>query len=261
MNIHLENKSALVGGASTGLGLAVALALAECGARVCLVSHNEQKLQKALAQLPKNHGQEHRYLVADYKDFVNYQKLISDFFSKNTIDILVNNTQGPSAGNISQLGIEDYQEAFDLLFKVNCFTTLQALERMQQKAWGRIINLSSISVKEPMPNLVLSNTMRSAWQSWCKSLAEFYANKGITVNTILTGLFNTERITQLAENQAKQLNISFDEALQQSLSSIPIGRLGEPSEFGAVAAFLASEQASFLTGASIPLDGGSTKGK
>jgi len=260
MKIDLKNKKALVGGGSDGLGKASAIALSRCGAEVTLVSHNENKLKNALSLLDISHGQKHKYLVVDYNDFPSYQKIISSFLEKESIDILINNTQGPPAGNISEKNIEDYQAAFDLLFKVNCYHSLLAVKKMKNNGWGRIINFSSLAVKEPMENLVLSNTIRSAWQSWCKSLAEYYAPFGITVNTILTGLFDTERIKNLTETQAQQQGISFEKALENRVSAIPIQRLGNPKEYGNLVAFLASNEASYLTGTSIPLDGGATKG-
>ncbi len=256
MKVDLKGKQALVGGATSGLGKAVAVEFAKCGASVTLVLHSEDKLKELREELANDDGQKHDYLVADYADFDAYQKIIGEYFDSNEIDILLNNTQGPPSGNISDFDIDDYQEAFDLLFKVNCQTALLALPAMKRKRFGRIINASSFTVKEPSEDLVLSNTMRVAWLSWNKSLADFYAEDGITVNTIMTGNFDTQRITKLTEKISKQQNISPEEALQQRLEKIPAGRLGQPEEWAHLAAFLASEYASYLTGAAIPLDGG-----
>lgn len=260
MNIDLSHKRALVGGGSTGLGRAAALELALCGAEVTVVSHNEEKLQRVLSQLDHSKGQNHQYLLTDYTDFDRYQNEITKYFENHSVDILINNTQGPHLGGIADLKIDDYQKAFDLLFKVNCFTTLLALPNMVNNHWGRVINISSMTVKEPLKYLVLSNTIRSAWQNWCKELASSYAEKGITCNTILTGLFETDRIIHLNQEAAERQGLSIEEIMKQRAAAIPIGRLGRPEEYGTVVAFLASAQSSYLTGVSIPLDGGAMKG-
>ncbi|QCX54119.1 SDR family oxidoreductase [Elizabethkingia sp. JS20170427COW] len=259
MKIDLRYKRALVGGASSGLGKAIALELANCGAHVTLVSHHENKIAETLSQLSTEYKQEHSFLVVDYNDFESYKKIMANYLKHNPIDILVNNTQGPEAGSIYEKKIEDYQAAFDLLFKVNCFTSLEAIKGMAKRHWGRIINVSSMTVKEPNENLILSNTIRVAWQSWCKSLSDAYALKGITVNTILTGLFETDRIIKLTQIAADKQKISLENALMQRLADIPMKRLGKPEEYGYLAAFLASDQAAYLTGASIPLNGGMMK--
>lgn len=259
MKISLEGKKALVGGTTAGIGLAVAHQLAKCGASVTLVARNEDKLKDVVASLSTSGSQEHAYLVSDYSDYSAHKKIMKSFFEKNNVDILVNNTQGPEGGNLFQKEESDYQQAFELLFQTAVYTTNLALPYMQKEGLGRIINVSSMTVKEPQDNLVLSNTMRTALVSWAKSLSNAVAKDGITVNSVMTGFFDTDRLNQLMEGQAHKTGKTFDEVKKERMASIPAGRLGMPEEYGYLVAFLASEYASFLTGASLPLDGGIAK--
>lgn len=256
MDIKLLGKKALVGGSSSGIGRAIALQLAKCGVEVTLMSRTEDRLKNTLLELDTSYSQNHGYLVTDFNNYPQHKKNIANFFAHNVVDILVNNTNGPAAGDISSKQEADYQQAFDLLFQNAVYTTTLALPHMREQGFGRVINVSSMTVKEPQDNLVLSNTMRTALVSWSKSLSNAVAKDGITVNSILTGYFETDRLTSLMNMQAKNEGISFEQARQQKRNAVPIRRLGEPKEYGYLVAFLASEYASFLTGASIPLDGG-----
>lgn len=259
MKISLENKSALVGGSSGGIGKAIAQQLAASGASVTLMARNEAKLREVLKSLPASEGQAHDYLVVDFSDYVGFKERISAFFASHQVDILVNNTQGPSAGTTLEKKVTDYQEAFDLLFKTVVLTTELALPHMMGNRWGRIINVASISVKEPLSYLALSNSIRASLVTWAKSLATDVGDKGITVNSILTGYFDTERIAQLNAKKAEQLGISEDQVLSEMKSRVPLKRIGDPKEYGYLAAFLASGNAAFITGTQIPIDGGLLK--
>lgn len=259
MNISLENKKALVGGSSGGIGKAIAQQLAESGASVTVMARNEAKLKALISDLPINQGQKHSYLVVDFSDFEGYQKIITAYFENNSIDILVNNTQGPSAGNALEKKVPDYQQAFDLLFKTVVFTTELALHQMIKNKYGRIINVASVSVKEPLSYLALSNSIRAAVVTWAKSLATDVGQYQITVNNVLTGYFDTERIAQLNQSKAKQLSISEDEVRMDMESKVPVKRIGNPEEYGYLVAFLASEKAAYITGTNIPIDGGLLK--
>ena len=256
MKIDLKHKKALVGGSSGGIGMAIAKQLAESGASVTLMARSEDKLKKVVATLPIDQGQNHRYLVVDFTNFEGYKTLILNYFENNAIDILVNNTQGPSAGNALEKKVADYQEAFDLLFKTVVFTTELALKQMQKNKWGRIINVASVSVKEPLNYLALSNTIRAAVVTWAKSLATDVGSDQITVNSILTGYFDTDRIAQLNAKKAEQLGISQEEVLNEMETRVPLHRIGDPEEYGYLVAFLASDKASYITGTQIPIDGG-----
>lgn len=259
MKISLIGKKALVGGASGGIGKAIAIQLAESGASVTLMARNEQKLKTALQSLSISERQSHRYLVVDFSDYKGYKKIISAYFETNSVDILVNNTQGPAAGNTLEKQVNDYQVAFDLLFKTVVFTTELALRHMMQNRWGRIINVASVSVKEPLSYLALSNSIRASLVTWAKSLATDVGNKQITVNNILTGYFDTERIAQLNAKKAEQLGVSEDEVLADMQSKVPVKRIGDPEEYGYLVTFLASDKAAYITGTQIPIDGGLLK--
>ncbi|GHE30551.1 SDR family oxidoreductase [Sphingobacterium griseoflavum] len=258
MQISLKGKRALVGGSSSGIGKAIAIALAACGAEVVLMARNEDKLRAVLQELDVRNNQHHSYLLTDFNDYDRHKEKMTHFFANDRVDILINNTNGPSAGNLFSKEEGDYQKAFELLFQNAVFASSLAIPYMQDQKFGRIINVSSMTVKEPVDTLVLSNTMRSALASWSKSLAREVAKHNITVNSVLTGFFDTDRLNALMNVQAENQGISFAEVKKSRISSIPMRRLGRPEEYGNLVAFLASEQASFLTGAAIPLDGGAS---
>ena len=259
MQVSLEGKNALVGGSSRGIGRAVAVQLAASGARVTLMARSENLLRELAAELPADCGQQHAYLVVDFTDTEAYRKKITAYFNENHVDILVNNTQGPPAGNSLEIEEDAYQEAFDLLFKSVLINTRLALKHMIQQKWGRIINVASVSVKEPLPYLALSNTIRAAVVTWAKSLATDVGKYGITVNNILTGYFDTERIGQLNEKKAALEGIPVADVKAGMEARVPVGRIGRPEEYGYLVVFLASDKASYITGANLPIDGGLLK--
>ena len=259
MKIDLSAKKALIGGSSKGIGLGIAKQLAESGASVCLMARNETKLKEIVSKLPSSENQNHDYLVVDFSNFDGFKIIIEEYVDKNRIDILINNTQGPPAGNSLSKDIESYQEAFDLLFKSVVYTTSLIVPKMLKNKWGRIINVTSVSVKEPLNYLVLSNSIRSAVVAWAKSLSVDVGKDGVTVNSILTGYFDTERIKDLNKEKSKSLNISEDEVLEKMKSLVPINRLGKTEEYGYLVSFLSSDKAAYINGASIPIDGGLLK--
>ena len=259
MKINLKDKKALIGGSSKGLGYAVAKQLAVCGAKVTLVSRNEALLKKNIIELNKITDIEHNYLLVDYNHPEKYKQIIEGFFQKNRIDILVNNTQGPPAGDVFSVNENDYQKSFDLLFKNTINTTNSAIKGMKENNWGRIINMTSVSVKEPLAYLALSNTIRSAVTSWGKTLSIESGKHNITVNNILTGFFNTERLNQLNSEKAKKFNVSNEEVFDKMSEMVPLKRIGKPEEFGYLVAFLSSEYADYINGTNIPIDGGLLK--
>ena len=259
MKINLKNKRALIGGSSKGLGYAVAKQLATCGAEVTLVSRNESLLKKNIIELKELTECDHNYLVVDYNNSKDYKKIIDEFFKTNIIDILINNTQGPPAGDVLNVAESDYKQTFNLLFQNTVNTSMAAIKGMKENNWGRIINMTSVSVKEPLSYLALSNTIRSAVTSWGKTLSIESGKYNITVNNVLTGFFNTERLNQLNEEKAKKFNIKTNEVFEKMSEMVPLKRIGEPEEFAYLIAFLSSEYSSYINGVNIPIDGGLLK--
>lgn len=259
MEISLLGKKALVGGSSKGIGEAVARQLALSGASVTLMARNVERMRALVGELDRSQGQQHDWLQVDFNDFEATKGHISTYFKTHDVDILVNNTQGPPAGSALDQSIGAYQEAFDLLFKNAVYTTGLALGHMRKNQWGRIINIASVSVKEPLPYLALSNSIRSALVSWAKSLASDVAADGITVNNTLTGYFDTDRIAQLNVKKAQDLGVPPERVRSEMQAKVPAKRIGMPSEYGYLVAFLASDQAAYITGTNIPIDGGILK--
>ena len=256
MTIDLKGKHALVGGSSKGIGAAIAKQLAHSGARVTLAARSEEPMAAQCKKLQEETGLDHDYLRVDYTDKEGYFEQIREFMQRDPVDILVNNTQGPPAGTSLEKEAEDYQKAFDLLFQTVVHTTQCALPHMQSQKWGRILNVASVSVREPLGYLALSNSMRSALFSWAKTLASDVGPDQITVNSILTGYFDTERLASLNSAKARQMGIPIEKVTEELKSRVPLRRLGNPEEYGYLISFLASDQAAYLTGAVIPLDGG-----
>ncbi len=259
MEINLTGKKALVGGSSKGIGRAIAVRLAASGAAVTLMARSEDVLQKVVADLDTSQGQQHHYLVVDFSDFSRFSSQMEAYFKTHKVDILVNNTQGPAAGGAMEKSIEDYQTAFDLLFKCAVHTTALALKHMQAQQWGRIINVASVSVREPLNYLALSNSLRAALVTWAKSLSMDIAANNITINNTLTGYFDTERIAQLNAQKAEKMAISPEKVRAAMEAQVPMKRIGRPEEYANLVCFLASEQASYITGTNIPIDGGLLK--
>ena len=259
MEIDLTGKFALVGGATNGIGKAIAIRLAASGASVCIMARNKSKLEKVVNELDRSRNQKHKFLEVDFSNYNLFSKSIKYFFETNHIDILVNNTQGPEGGSALEKSIDDYQSAFDLLFKCAVKTSLLALTNMKDKKWGRIINVASISVKEPLNYLVLSNSLRSALVTWSKTLSVDIAKFNITINNVLTGYFNTERLKQLNSKKAEKLRTNISNIEDKIKDTIPMKRFGNPEEYANLVCFLASEKSNYITGINIPIDGGFLK--
>ena len=258
MQINLTGKNVLVGGSSKGIGRAIAERLATSGANVTVMARSETLLKQLVDQLDTHLGQQHQYLVVDFTDFTTFSSLMEEYFSNNTVDVLINNTQGPSAGGALDKKIDDYQAAFDLLFKCAVHTTRLALPNMQNQQWGRIINVASISVREPLNYLALSNSLRATLVTWAKSISVDIAADNITINNTLTGYFDTERIAQLNAQKATKMGISEAEVRATMEASVPAKRIGRPEEYANLVCFLASDAAAMITGTSIKIDGGWT---
>lgn len=258
LTLNLTGKTALIAGSTQGIGLAAAQALASLGATCILLARNESALQNAVTTLDTHHQQTHHYLVADFSNATQVQQVVQEFVSKNPIHILVNNTGGPPAGAIVSATAEAFLTAFQQHLICNHHLATSVLPSMKEAGYGRIINIISTSVKIPLKNLGVSNTIRGAVASWAKTMANEVAKFGITVNNVLPGATATARLQNILNNKTQQTGVTLEAAEQEMLHEIPAGRFGNPEEIGAVVAFLASPAAAYVNGVSLPVDGGRT---
>jgi len=258
MNLSLHSKTALVCGASQGIGKAIAIALADLGATCILLARNEAALKDVVAVLSVAEGQSHAYHVVDFNQLDELKLTVGQLTVKHAIDILINNTGGPAGGLIETADPIAFEQAFRQHLVCNHILTQAVIPSMKEKAWGRIINVISTSVKIPINNLGVSNTIRAAVASWAKTLSNELAIHGITVNSLLPGFISTSRLDAVAEGFAARERVSKDQMVEKMKDSVPAKRFGDPSEIAAVAAFVASPAASYLNGITIPVDGGRT---
>ncbi|MEX6687591.1 SDR family oxidoreductase [Danxiaibacter flavus] len=259
MNLDLSNKTALVCGASQGLGAAVAKELALLGATVIVLARNEDKLKKVVELLDVSKKQRHSYIVADTSKPQDVQEKVKQQLTKtNIIHILVNNTGGPPSGPLLDTPAEELELAFDAHLVTSHLLAQTLVPGMRKAEFGRIVNIVSTSVKQPINGLGISNTVRAAVANWAKTLANEIGHFGITVNNVLPGFTNTDRLAYLFGKQAEANDTSVEEITHKSILQIPAGRLGEASEFGAAVAFLCSPAASYINGVNLPVDGGRT---
>jgi 3-oxoacyl-[acyl-carrier protein] reductase len=257
VDLCLKGKIAVVYGASRGLGRAAAETLAAEGARVAIVARQEATLTEAAASIARATGAEVVPFVCDVSKADEARASIGDVARHfGGLDILVNNSGGPRAGGFGALTEQDFAEAVDLLFMSVVRTCLEAVPLMRRRGGGRIINITSITVKQPVDNLMLSNAVRPAVVGFARSLANELAPENITVNCVAPGYTRTERIIELNEANAAREQMTPQAVEQRLVASIPMQRLGEPRELAALIAFLASERASYITGTTLQVDGG-----
>jgi 3-oxoacyl-[acyl-carrier protein] reductase len=258
MNISLSGRQALICGSTQGIGLAIAKELALAGADCVLMARNEEALKQAVAQLNILQKQQHKYLVADFSKPAEVKTVISSFVKDTTIHILVNNTGGPKPGMLIEEEEQKFVEAFQQHIGCNQALAKAIIPGMKAAGYGRVINIISTSVRIPINNLGVSNTIRAAVASWGKTLSNEVGQFGITVNNILPGYTATNRLQSLLEANAAKRGISVDEIAKEMKEKIPLKRFGDPAETAAVVAFLASPASSYVNGVSIPVDGGGT---
>ena len=258
MNLSLEGKNAIICGSTQGIGLAIAEELALLGANCTLMARNEKALKDAIHDLDTALRQDHNYLVADFSKPEEVKKVIEEHVKQYEVHILINNTGGPPAGTIIDAKEEDFLKAFNQHLICNHILTKAVVPSMKKGGYGRIINIISTTVRIPLKNLGVSNTIRGAVASWAKTMANELGAFNITVNNLLPGNITTQRLASLIETTAKKGNVVIEVVEQNMKDETPLKRFGSPFEIAAVAAFLASPAASYVSGTSIPVDGGRT---
>jgi 3-oxoacyl-[acyl-carrier protein] reductase len=257
MDLGLKGKVALVAAASRGLGRAVAEELASEGASLVLCARGADALDDTRNHIEQTAGTPVLSLRADLSRAADIAKVFSSGLERfSRIDILVTNAGGPTAGQFETLSRESWEAASRLTLHSVLELTRHVLPGMKERRWGRILNITSIAVKQPVDNLMLSNSLRAAVTGFARTLANEVATWGITVNNIMPGYTRTQRVEELSRMMAEKEGISAAEFIGRWEREIPMRRLGEPGELAALAAFLVSERASYITGTSIPVDGG-----
>ncbi len=260
MNFGLNNKNALVCGSTQGIGKATAIQLAQEGVNVTLVARNEEKLKVVLEELNNcqfERSQKHSYVVADFSKPLELKSKIEA--TNLNFHILVNNTGGPAGGPVFKASLDEFERAFTQHLKCNHVLVQAVVPFMKSEGFGRIINMISTSVKQPLDGLGVSNTIRGAVASWSKTLANELGQFGITVNNVLPGATGTERLSEIIKNKSAKTGKSFDEVSNSMKNAVPAKRFAKPEEIANAVTFLASEAASYINGINLPVDGGRTK--
>lgn len=257
MDLDLTGRHALVCGASQGIGRACAIELAQLGANVTALARRAEVLKQLVAELPRTHAsQAHGFLVADSGDTDRLRATVEKLAAANPVHILVNNSGGPPPGPVHGAKVDAFVDAYRKHLIANHVLAETVIPGMQAARYGRIVNIISTSVKEPIAGLGVSNTTRWAVASWSKTLATELAPFGITVNNVLPGSTKTPRIEQLVHTRAQKSGTSIEDMQQAMEAEIPMHRFADPSEIAAAVAFLASPAAGYISGINVPVDGG-----
>ena len=261
MDLGIKGKVALVTAASKGLGRASALELSREGCRLAICSRTQEDIERVAQEIGQETGNEVVPFVADMASEADIDRLMNDVRGRmGDPDIVVVNAGGPPPGTFATTPVENYPKAVELTLMSGVRMTHAALPAMQKKGWGRIVYISSVSVKQPIPTILLSNMARAGLTGFVKTVANEVAASGVTLNQVLPGAHKTDRIRENAAEQARNQGITVEEALERGAQSIPMKRMGEPQEIAALVAFLASQRAAFMTGCSIQHDGGAYLG-
>ncbi len=259
MNLDLSGKTAFVCGSTQGIGKASAIELALLGANIVLVARNEESLKATIKDLNVAKGQSHYFICVDFQNPNQLKEKVENFITSfGAVHILVNNTGGPPGGKIASAKVEDFLQAFNNHLICNHILAQALIPGMKAEHYGRIINIISTSVKIPLKNLGVSNTIRAAVANWAKTMANELAPFGITVNNVLPGATITGRLQNIIESNSKSTGKSLPDIKNEMKSEIPLGRFAESAEIANAVAFLASPAASYITGINIPVDGGKT---
>lgn len=260
MDLGLVNRVAVVLAGSAGIGRGIATILAEEGCRLAICARDEKRLVETAREIRESTGAEVLALTADVRDPKSLDGFFDTVFDAyGRVDILVNNTGGPSVGKCLALQDEDYEAAFQLVLMSKIRACRRVVPSMSENRWGRIINIESTSVKSALENMVLSNVFRSAATAFAKTLSMEHAREGIRVHTLLSGPFMTNRVNELGEAAARQRGISFEAWRAEAEAGTALGRFGDPLEYGALVAFLASDRSTYMNGTCIAIDGGALK--
>jgi 3-oxoacyl-[acyl-carrier protein] reductase len=254
MNLGLRNKKAIVCGSTQGIGKAIAVGLAKQGVSLTLIARNESVLKEVVNTLDTSLAQNHNYLCVDFADNQFAKKI--EILEKTNYDILINNTGGPASGPIADASAEDFLLAFKMHLLNNQILIQKVVGGMKKNSFGRIINIISTSVKAPIPGLGVSNTIRAAVANWAKTLSFEVGLDGVTVNNILPGFTNTQRLQNIFKNKAESSGDDIESIIVQAQSEIPVGRFADPSEVAKIIVFLCSKDAAYINGTSLPVDGG-----
>lgn len=257
MDIDLTGKKAIVCGSTQGIGLATANALAELGAEIILFSRNEEKLKKTVKSLATDKEQSHSYLVADFTHPVEVKETMDRFIESSAgAHILINNSGGPAAGKAIEAEAEEFRVAFNQHLISNQVITKTLVPFMIRENYGRIINIISTSVKEPISGIGVSNTIRGAVASWSKTLAGELGQYGITINNVLPGATLTGRLEAIFEAKSIKMGKEIEEIREETRKEIPLYRFAKPEEVANAIAFLSSPAAAYISGINLPVDGG-----
>ncbi|MEM7453174.1 MAG: SDR family oxidoreductase [Planctomycetota bacterium] len=259
MNLNLSGRRAIVCGSSQGIGRAIAIELASLGADITLMARNPERLESVARELAKDSGQKHEMIVADFSEPAQVKIGIDQFVgSKKTAEILINNTGGPPGGTAIDADINEYLEAFNNHLVCNQILTQALAPGMKSKKFGRIVNVISTSVKQPIPGLGVSNTIRGAVANWAKTLSVELGPYGITVNNVLPGFTRTARLDQIIQSKADKTGQSVEIVSAAYAETTPAKRFADAHEIAAAAAFLCSPAAAYINGVNLPVDGGRT---
>lgn len=258
MNLSIEGKTALICGGSQGIGYAIAEELALMGANCILLARNEETLRIAVTQLDNSIRQMHRYYAIDLSDSEALRRLAGEIIATGPVEVLINNSGGPAAGPIVEATAEQFLGAFQQHIVSSHILTKAVLEGMKAAGYGRIVNIISTSVKVPLKNLGVSNTIRGAMASWAKTMANELGPFGITVNNVLPGFTRTARLDSLIQSTAQKEAVTAEMVEKNMMAEVPAKRFGEAAEVAAVAAFLCTPAAAYVNGTSIRVDGGRT---
>lgn len=260
MELNLQDKTVLITASSKGIGRATAELFIKEGAKVAICSRNQENLLNTVKEIKSLYNIEPLWTVCDInklEDIENVVKIVND--NLGDIDILVNNCGGPRAGYFDDMNDDDWEFAFKQILMSTVRFTRLVLPKMKEKKWGRIINVTSLSVKQPVDNLILSNSLRSAVTAFAKTLSNQVGKYNITVNNVAPGYTLTSRLYELAVVKAKQSGVSHEDILSSMANEVPLKRLASPEEVASLIVYLASEQAAYITGSTIAVDGGIIK--